>query len=440
MRLLHTSDWHLGRTVRKRPRDDDFDAVLAEITEIAREKQPDLIVHSGDLFDSYKPAAPDLYRCLRALRELSAVAPVVVVAGNHDSPAFLEALDFAVSEFGPPAGPDGVRRLRFVAKPCLPRDGGILDYPARGGQRIRLAALPFMHQNRFLDEFAGPASATRGYAAQMRELQAEFQRGLLDGCDRDRDVLVFAAHLYVEGAVPSYTERPVDISDTFLTEADALPQVSYAALGHIHRPQAVAGAAAAARYAGSPLQLDFGEAGEDKSVVVVDADPGRPVRVELVPLTAGRHLADFTGTLEELRAAAAVIGDAYVRAVIVSDDPVPDLADAARDAAPQATLVSIEPRCAASRVAVVEQSGAEEREPDLPDLFREYLQAEEPRGADAGDILGTFDSLLADASSEFRRPFGEETRLRQVLAGAGAPVPSGQVPQAAPQPAAGRNA
>ena len=74
--------------------------MLAEITGIARDARPDLIVHSGDLFDSYRPGAPDLARCLRALRDLSEVAPVVVVAGNHDSPVLLEALDFAVTAFG----------------------------------------------------------------------------------------------------------------------------------------------------------------------------------------------------------------------------------------------------------------------------------------------------------------------------------------------------
>jgi exonuclease SbcD len=416
MRLLHTSDWHLGRTVKQRSRDDDFDAVLAEITAIARESGPDLIVHSGDLFDFYRPGAPDLHRCLRGLHDLAEVAPVVVVAGNHDSPALLEALDFAVSAFAPPTGPDGVPRLKFVTRLRLPRDGGILEYPARGGeQRIRLAALPFVHQNRFLDEFASPASATRGYAHQMREVQAELQRGLLDGLVPDRDVTVLAAHLYVEGAVPSYTERPVDISDTYLTEADALPRVSYAALGHIHRPQAVAGGAMAARYAGSPLQLDFGEAGEDKSVVVVDADPGRPVRVEVVPLHAGRRLADFTGTLEELRAGAAGIGDAFVRAVVVSEEPIPGLAAAAKEAAPRATFVAVEPRCAASQVAVLERGDAEGREPDLEELFREYLPGRVPAGAVAGDILESFTALLADAGSEVPGTFGEEARLREIL-------------------------
>ena len=138
-----------------------------------------------------------------------------------------------------------------------------------------------------------------------------------------------------------------------------------------------------------------------------------------------------------------MIGDCYVRAVIVSDDPVPDLAAAAREAAPQATLVSIEPRCAASQVAVVEQSGAEDREPDLPELFREYLADQPPRGAVADDILATFDSLLADTASEFPRPFEEETTLRQVLAGdpGTSPTEDGLVPSGqAPQTASGRNA
>ena len=420
MRLLHTSDWHLGRTVGQRPaqrsRDGDFDAVLAEITGIARDVRPDLIVHSGDLFDSWRPTPGDLARCLRALRDLSEVAPVLVVAGNHDSPVLLETLDFAVTAFGADPGPGGVPRLKFVTRARRPRDGGILDYPVRGGeQRIRVAALPFIHQNRFLDEFISPATATRDYARHLREIQAELQRGLLDGYQPGQDVLVLAAHLYVQGASPSYTERPVEISDTYLTEADALPAVSYAALGHIHRPQAITRGGITARYAGSPLQLDFGEAGEDKSVVVVDADPGRPVRVDLVPLHAGRRLYDFTGTLDELRAQAGRIGDAFVRAVIVSDQPIPHLAAAAKDAAPHATFVAIDPRCKASQVAVLDRAEAERDEPGLPDLFAEYLPGRVPVGAVADHIQATFADLLADTDREDPGIFPEEAQLRSVL-------------------------
>jgi exonuclease SbcD len=416
MRLLHTSDWHLGRTVRQRPRDADFDAVLAEIAAIAQEIRPDLVVHTGDLFDSYRPGASDLARGLRALRDLSEVAPVVVVGGNHDSPILLETLDFAVTAFGDGTGPDSVPRLRFVARARHPRDSGILEYPARGGkQRIRVATLPFVHQNRFLGEFAGPGSGTLDYARHLREVQAELQRGLLDGREPDRDVLIFAAHLYVEGAIPSYTERPMEISDTYLTEADALPMVNYAALGHIHKPQAITRGGLAARYAGSPLQLDFGEAGESKSLVVVDANPGRPVRVETVPLRAGRRLVSFTGTLEELRAQAGHIGDAFVRAIIVSERPIMNLAAAAKDAAPQATFVNIDPRCEASQVAILDRTAAEVREPDLPDLFRSYLPGRVPADAVADHILATFADLLSDADREDPGIFREEALLQAAL-------------------------
>ena len=113
---------------------------------------------------------------------------------------------------------------------------------------------------------------------------------------------------------------------------------------------------------------------------MVDADPGRPVRVEPVPLRAGRRLVDFTGTLEELRAQAAQIGDAFVRAVIVSEQPILNLAAAAKDAAPQATFVSIDPRCDASQVAILDRTEADGDEPDLPDLFRDYLSSREPAG------------------------------------------------------------
>jgi exonuclease SbcD len=412
MRLLHVSDWHLGRTVLGHPRAEDFDAVLTEIIEIARQEEPDLVIHSGDLFDSARPPTAELSRGMWALRELAAIAPTVVLAGNHDSPALLQVMDLVANGFG--AATEHPRRITFVDQARRPENGGILEFPVRDGtQHIRLAGLPFVHQNRFLDEFRSPETATRDYAAHLREIQAELARGLLQGYRADRDVLLFAAHLYVEGAVPSYSEKRVDIVDTYATAADALPAVSYGALGHIHKPQAVGHSGFPARYAGSPLQMDFGEAGENKSVVLVEADPSRPTSVDVIPLSAGRGLVEFTGTLAQLQARAGQIGDAFVKAIIETDTLARHLADAVADALPNATVVRIEERCAASQVEVLDRSAAADREePELSELFRAYLAETGTPGAVAADVLAAFKDLHTRIDREEPAPLPEEEMLR----------------------------
>ena len=187
MRLVHVSDWHLGRTTLGHPRHDDFDAVLTEIIGIARDERPDLIIHSGDLFDSFRPPTADFGRAARALLELADIAPTVVLAGNHDSPQLLQVMDVMVNAMASPERSAAARRLTFVDRARSPEAGGILDFPTRDGeQRIRLAPLPFINANRLLDEFRGPQSATRDYAAHLRRVQAELARGLRRGYRDDR--------------------------------------------------------------------------------------------------------------------------------------------------------------------------------------------------------------------------------------------------------------
>lgn len=417
MRLLHVSDWHLGRRVLGHPRDEDFDVVLTEIIDISKQEEPDLIIYSGDLFDSARPPTAELRRGMWALRELAAIAPTVILAGNHDSPTLLQVLDLIANGFA--TAPDHARRITFVDQARHPESGGILEFPVRdGGQRIRLAALPFVHQNRFLDEFRSPDTATRDYAAHLRDIQVELARGLRQGYRADRDVLLFAAHLYVEGAVPSFSEKRVDIADTYATAADALPAVSYGALGHIHKPQAVGRSGFTARYAGSPLQMDFGEAGETKSVVLVEAAPSRPTSVDVIPLQTGRGLVEFTGTLAQLRARADQIGDAFVKAIIDTETPVRHLTDAVADALPNATVVRVEERCAASQVEVLDRSAAAGREePELSELFRAYLAEVGTPGTVAADVLATFKDLQATIDLEHLDPLPEEELLSSAIEG-----------------------
>jgi exonuclease SbcD len=432
MKLLHVSDWHLGRAALGQPRDADFDAVLTEVVGIARDTRPDAIVHTGDLFDVVRPAVTDMSRGIRALQALARVAPVVVLAGNHDSPALLRLFGAIANGFSAGEDPGAAGRITFSDRARPPSAGGIVDLAAAGGaQRLRLAPLPFVHANRFLDGFRGPQTATRDYADHLRAV-AELHRGLLEGYRPDADVLVFAAHLYVEGALLSHSERPLEVTATYASAAASLPPVAYAALGHIHRPQAVVRTGLPTRYAGSPLQLDFGETGEDKSVVLVAAEPSRPAHAEVIPLTAGRRLVEVTGTLDTLAAQADAVGDAIVKVLVDTETPTVGLAELVADRLPKATLALVEERCAATRVHVLDRSTSEhETEPDITELFRDYLSEVGTKRASVDHTLLAFRDLLAEAAhvdpadgcthDHGRLP--EEELLTAALAGA--PVPPG---------------
>jgi exonuclease SbcD len=141
MRLLHVSDWHVGRVTYGVSRAEDHDAVLEEILIIAREAKPDLVLHTGDLFDGVRPAVEDMRRAIAALKELAVIAPVAVLAGNHDSPALFRLFDSLLGDAHPGQQPPAQPRIRFVDK-ARSGPAGVLRYSIdtpSGGQTIRVA-------------------------------------------------------------------------------------------------------------------------------------------------------------------------------------------------------------------------------------------------------------------------------------------------------------
>lgn len=400
MKLLHTSDWHLGRVTYNHPRSDDHDAVLREITQIARDRHPDLILHTGDLFDVVRPAYPDIERGMHALQELARFAPVVVVCGNHDSPALFRIFQNLL-------GDDA--RIRFVDRPRHPRNGGILEFPTAAGERIRLAALPFIHANRVVDAFDAPESWNADYAERVQSYEDILAKGLEEGSDSASDILLFAAHLHVGGASFSGSERAITVADAYATRSERIPAVSYAAFGHIHKPQRLPGPVPG-RYAGSPIQLDFGEEGEEKQVVFVEASPGRPAEIEDIKLKGGRPLMRVSGTLEELRQKAAEVGNALCLVTVHTETTVPELSRSVRDALPHATVLEVFERSAAPSARIVTRAGGDERtEPSNRELFAVYLDQLAVR--DRQKTSDVFIEILEALSSEQEPHFAEEDLL-----------------------------
>ncbi|WP_020663169.1 metallophosphoesterase family protein [Amycolatopsis benzoatilytica] len=414
-RVFHTSDWHLGRQIGRHRRDAEFDAVLTEIVEIAADFSPDLIVHSGDLFDG-RPTLDDVRRAAAALRRLGEIAPVVVVAGNHDTAYVLGFLDYFLTDMGHRSGDQARVRFATDARP----DRLLVDeYPADDGNlTLRIGALPYLHPNRFAYDFADPAAATASYAERIRAVQADVYRRLTADRGR-RDLLVFAAHLFVEGATPSYSERPVSIASDYAAAAADLPGVDYGALGHIHKPQPVDRAGFPARYAGSPLQLDFGETRDTKSVVLAEIAPGEPPRIELAPLTSGRQLINLTGTLDEIAQRADRVGDAWVKAVVTVDSPTQMLSETLAAMLPQATVVSIEERRPGAEKLVLDRETSATELPTVEQLLHEYLAGRGVAGPALDHVMSTLADVQAEPDPDDPAPCCEEKLLSAAIVGEG---------------------
>ncbi len=369
MRLLHTSDWHLGKTTDGVSRRPDHEAIAAEIAAIARDLRPDLILHTGDLFDVSMPAVEDLRLGIEMLEELAAIAPVAVLCGNHENPKLFALFDRL----------RGSERMRFIDRPRAPANGGILHYPTRDGERIRLASLPFVRNSTYVAEFRDPALWTSVYGDNLAFVERTFDEALAQS-DFSRDIALFAAHVHVTGAVLARSEREVHIDD-YATRPEAIPSVTYAAFGHIHKPQEIAGRPWA-RYAGSPIPIDFGEIDERKSIVFVEAKPGvNPYPPRLVELSGGRPLRRMQGTLESLAARAVESAGSLARVIVEHAGSPSALYDRVADVLPGTTLLRVDILDPNRQIAAVEPLAGGE-EPDLATMFDAYLAAE---GAPADD-------------------------------------------------------
>jgi exonuclease SbcD len=377
MRFLHTADWHVGKTVAGRQRLEEAAAALGEMVEIAVDEKVDAVLVCGDVYEHLAPSAEAeaiVYETLLAL-EAQGIS-VVVIPGNHDAPRRWGAIGPLLQRFSVHVVPE-VRR---------PDRGGVVQIAARDGSTIaQVAALPWVMPHRMFSaaEMMGLAEApNQAFAQEMARLM-EALTATLD----PRNCTVFAGHLFVGGAALGGGERSLTIGQTFAVTPRALPQVQYVALGHVHRPQRVPASAVPARYSGSLLQLDFGEAGHEKSVAIVSIEPGRPAEVSEVPITAGRRLVDVSGTLDELAAHVGSQDKAYLRVTVKCDGPSPGLADTVRERLPHALEVRIDyPTADGGESRSVRGMAPREQ-------FARYYA--DRHGSPAGDaMLDLFDTLL----------------------------------------------
>ena len=299
MKLLHTSDWHLGKYLNNFPRHTEQEEVLQEICEIADREKVNAILVAGDLFDTYNPPSESTELFYKTLKRLSnnGSRAVVAIAGNHDSPNRIEAPDPLARECG----------IIFAGYPNsvispFELDSGLKVTQSEEGfinlvlpgieESLRILFTPYANEYR-LKTYLG----CEDQEEELRViLQEKWKHLAKNNCD-NKGINILIAHLLFMKEGDILPEEPEDekpilhVGGAQVIFTENIPrQIQYTALGHLHRKQKVNSVTTPVVYSGSPLSYSFSEANQKKFVIMVDLQAGLPAKINEIELTKGKRL------------------------------------------------------------------------------------------------------------------------------------------------------
>ena len=283
MKILHTSDWHLGKNLESFSRLPEQEKFLDDFVNIVEENNVDLVIIAGDIYDSFNPPAKAetlFYNTLKKLTNGDRV--VLVIAGNHDNPERLSAASSLAYDQGV--------ILLGLPKTVVPKgDFGKFKIIDSGesffeieikGEKAVVIALPYPSERRLneiftfqLDEKSQQESYSERVSLIFNELSKKY---------RDDTINIAVSHIFVAGGEESASERPIQLGGSFTVEIRHLPQkAQYIALGHLHKPQKIS-SVLSAYYSGSPIQYSKSEMNQSKSAYLVNLKPGEIAEVKEV--------------------------------------------------------------------------------------------------------------------------------------------------------------
>lgn len=389
MRLIHTSDWHLGRRLKGVDRTPEIATALDELLNQAKTLEVDAVLVAGDIFDMPSPPAEAeqvAYNFFCQLQE--AKIPAIVIAGNHDSASRIDSVSKLLSYVG----------VQALGRPRRANMGGVIKLDTPSG-KLRVAAMPFASERRLLKAEDLWEKDDLEQRQHYKDRVAKLLENLVSGF-QDNSVNVVMAHLTIDGAKRAYSEVDYYTRDTYSLSGQTLPSsAQYIALGHIHKPQEISNSAPT-YYSGSLIQVDFGEAGEEKGFNLVTVEPGRPAKVEFKSLACQKPLkvirCDETNLEETLESNCAHSG--FLKVIVDLNIPKVGLADRIRKVCPQTLIV--EPRYLKAEPAQHLES-QEENQFDAVEEFRRYY-LERLEKAPPPSVLQAFEQLhqeLSDATA-----------------------------------------
>ena len=327
MRVLHTSDWHLGRSLYGRKRYEEFEEFLAWLAEAIQTEQVDALLVAGDIFDTSAPSnrAQELY--YRFLCQVGATPcrHVVIIGGNHDSPSFLDAPGELLKALS----------VHVIGGAAASEDDEVIVLRNREDTpELIVCAVPYLRDRDVRNAEAGESIEDKGRKLSdgIRDhYQRVVERAEKARADFDSEIPIVAmGHLFTAGGqtVDGDGVRELYIGSLAHVKTDAFPDsIDYLALGHLHVPQKVDGLETR-RYSGSPLPMGFGEATQQKAICLIDFT-GREPAVRTLAVPKFQELARIKGDLDHLINGIAELGDggskAWLEVVYEGEEVIPDL-------------------------------------------------------------------------------------------------------------------
>lgn len=379
MRILHTSDWHLGKVLHERSLLDDQRHALDQVAQLLADDPHDLLVVAGDIFDRGIPpesAVALLGDWLNHVRGVAPELPIVLIAGNHDNGVRLAWSQGLLARSGVHIRGEADR----------------LDHPirliTRDGEKAEVWAIPFLWPGSVASADGGPTTQAAALQAAVERIRARQTPGLTQ---------VAVAHCFAQGGKVSDSERTL-IGQATTVDSALFSGFDYVALGHLHRPQSVG---THARYSGSLLQYSFSESGDAKGVLSVDARAGALPMATMRPIQPLRPLRTLSGTLDTLLQSDAFEAWREDYLSITLSEPV--LAGQ-----PMLRLRARYPNLLQLQNPVVDVSGlpsvAVERPRDRDDLGLDFVDFQQllRGGAPPADVAAAFGALRASLGGDAR--------------------------------------
>ncbi|UEJ84254.1 exonuclease SbcCD subunit D [Brachybacterium halotolerans subsp. kimchii] len=355
MKILHTSDWHLGRTLHGEDLHEHQVAFHDWLVDLVREREVDVVVIPGDVYDRAVPPIPAIRLLGRTLSRLAETATVVLTPGNHDSADRL-----------------GFGRELMRAGVHLLTDTPGLDHPVSVEDEhgeVLFFGLPYLEpdtaRHRLVPEGEEPLG--RSHEAVTR---AALDRVRGRAAEHPGARTVVLAHTFVSGGESSESERDLAVGGVDSVPAPVLAGFDYVALGHLHGCQDLTRSVGSpARYSGSPLAFSFSEKDHRKCVLLVELGAPGEVEVERIGTPVPRRLTALRGDLESLLAQSGAHGDDWVKATVTDTARPAHLQERLRAAFPHLLLTSYEPEGREAGEAAPEVR----READPLEVMDEFL-------------------------------------------------------------------